>query len=119
MTSNNVFPEFLERALSFDTIKTQFPEFLERARHDPEHRLQNFWNVRSISVKSEKNWSRISGPPQNFCMTSNNVFPEFLERALSFDTIKTQFPEFLQRARSFVMIQNTVSRISGTSTAFR
>jgi hypothetical protein len=52
-------------------------------RYDPKHRVRKFWNKHNISVGfkntvsrvsgtftafwlDEKNWSRISGPPQNF-----------------------------------------------------
>jgi hypothetical protein len=63
-----------------------------------------------------KKWSRISGPPQNSVSTEITI-PEFLELAVSFVVTKTHFPDFLERALSFLMIQNTVSSISRTSTA--
>jgi hypothetical protein len=60
-------------------------------------RVQTFWNLRGILVPYDPlqrvltflerghnfcemkiTWSRISGPPQNFCMMRSH-FPEFLE----------------------------------------
>jgi hypothetical protein len=83
------FPEFLECARHFGRVEESGPEFLDHYR---------------ISVGQ---------------VIPGNVYPEFLERALSVVTMKTQFPEFLEPARSFAMIQNTVSRISGMGMSFR
>jgi hypothetical protein len=51
-------------------------------------RLQHFGRI-------EKNWSRISGAQQNFCLTRNDSsrIPEFLECPLPFVIIKTPRPE--------------------------
>jgi hypothetical protein len=99
-------PKDLERAQHFGRIRTQWPEFLERAQH--------FGSINEGS----KNRSRISGPPQNFCMIRNNLSrisgtctffhhdPKYrVKKIWNVHSIsvgsETQCPEFLERAQHF------------------
>ncbi len=78
-------------------------------------------DIRSFVVKqefikvednSQNYWSRISGPPQNFCMMKNN-----LSRTSGARTCLIQLFWNANR-QNFCMMRNNISRTSGTRTCF-
>ncbi len=97
-------PEFLENKVSFVLIRNTISRVSGVCaffRYDPNHRLQKFWNVHSLSVDRKTLSHRISGPiTQNFCMVRDFLIQNFW----NFRGISVNPPEFLEHkdvARKF------------------
>ncbi len=96
------------------------PEFLyERNTTGPE-----FLDHPRISVSMKFNWSRISGPPQNFCMNEiqlvqNSGPPQnFCMNEIQLVQNFWTTPEFLDHPRISVSMKYNCSRISGPAQNF-